>query len=168
MPTDRPTVEAIYPQAFPDEDLVPLLHDLWRDPGSILSLVAVSDNELVAHAVFTRCSLAPKPAPVALLGPVAVHPDRQGLGIGGALIRHGLERLAGEGMAAVCVLGDPAYYSRFEFEAPHGIEPPYSPPVPPREWQGAWRCIALDERGKNLNGRLVVPAAWDHESLWLP
>lgn len=49
------------------------------------------------------------------LAPIAVHPERQGLGIGSALVREGLARAAAGGWDAVLVLGDPAYYERFGF-----------------------------------------------------
>ena len=165
---EQARVEAIYPLAFPDEDLVPLLRDLWREPEHILSLVAERDDVLVAHAIFTRCSLSPEPASLALLGPIAVQPDQQGRGAGSALILEGFRRLREEGAAMVCVLGDPAYYSRFGFEASRSVEPPYSASDLPGEWEGAWQSIVLAVTGAGLRGRLLVPAAWDHESLWLP
>jgi putative acetyltransferase len=167
QPADRPLVEAIYPQAFPDEDLVPLLRDLWRDPGSILPLVALTGNELVAHAMFTRCTIN-NTAGVALLGPIAVQPDWQGRGLGSALIRDGFQRLAQERVTLVCVLGDPGYYGRFGFAASNAVKPPYTARDLPEEWQGAWQTLALKESGERIEGRLQVPAAWDHESLWLP
>ncbi len=165
---DQPAIESIYPLAFPDEDLVPLLRDLWREPETILSLVAVSDGALVGHILFTRCNLATGATPMALLAPIAVRPDRQSQGIGSALIREGFQRLEEEGVVGVCVLGDPAYYSRFGFEATADIAPPYSPQDPPEQWIGAWRAVALNESLDGLRGRLRLPAAWNHEELWLP
>ena len=165
---DRAIIEALYPQAFPGEDLLPVLGELWQDPEHVLALVATIEGELVGHAVFTRCSLAPEGAAIALLGPVAVRPDHQGAGVGSALIRDGFRRLSEEDAAMICVLGDPNYYGRFGFEPSAAVEPPYTAPELPAEWEGAWQSIALRETGKHLQGRLVVPAAWDHESLWLP
>jgi putative acetyltransferase len=167
-PAEHADIEAIYPQAFPEEDLIPVLRELWQDPEQVLSLVATTESELVGHAVFTRCSLAPEAAAMALLGPVAVRPDHQGAGIGSALIRDGMRRLGEEGAAMVCVLGDPNYYGRFGFESCTAVEPPYTAPKLPVEWEGAWQSIALSEAGKHLQGRLLVPRAWDHEALWLP
>ena len=165
---EQADIEAVYSKAFPDEDLVPLLRELWQSPEQVLSLVATIEGELVGHAMFTRCSLAPEPAAMALLGPVAVRPDQQAAGVGSALIREGLRRLAEQGTTMVCVLGDPNYYGRFGFEPTQAVEPPYTAPDLPAEWGGAWQTIALRDAGKHLGGRLRVPQAWDRESLWLP
>ena len=71
-------------------------------------------------------------SPVTLLGtsgglglaPIGVLPDYQNSGIGGALIRAGLEACQALGTPFVVVLGDPGYYSRFGFERAHrhGLE----------------------------------------------
>lgn len=61
-------------------------------------------------------------APALLLGPVAVHPTRQGEGIGAALIGETLERAAGLGWRIVLLVGDAPYYRRFGFaQAPEGV-----------------------------------------------
>ena len=55
------------------------------------------------------------------LGPVGVRPDRQGQGIGSALIRAGLEEARASGEVAVILLGSPVFYQRFGFAS--GSEP---------------------------------------------
>ncbi|WP_040401203.1 GNAT family N-acetyltransferase [Amorphus coralli] len=52
-----------------------------------------------------------------LLGPLAVDPAAQGLGVGSALMRRALNRAGALGHAAVILVGDPAYYGRFGFSA---------------------------------------------------
>ena len=167
-PDQRSAVAAIYPLAFPDEDLAPLVAELWQYPDHILSLVAVVDNAPVAHALFSYCSLEGTPSEIALLGPVAVHPEQQRSGLGSQLIYDGLARLKQRGTAAVCVLGDPNYYSRFGFGTARDINPPYSPDVMPPEWEGAWQSLILNDQEHPLSGRLQVPKPWDHSELWLP
>lgn len=54
-------------------------------------------------------------APALLLGPVAVHPTRQGEGIGALLMRETLADAAARGWARVVLVGDLPYYSRFGF-----------------------------------------------------
>jgi predicted N-acetyltransferase YhbS len=49
-------------------------------------------------------------APLALVGPVAVAPDRQRDGIGRRLVGEALARMPGE---ALMLIGDPEYYGRF-------------------------------------------------------
>lgn len=64
-----------------------------------------------------------------LLGPVAVHPTRQGEGLGGWLILESLDRARAEGWARVMLVGDEPYYRRFGFTRLDGVEMP--PPTNP-------------------------------------
>lgn len=51
-----------------------------------------------------------------LLGPLAVHPERQNLGIGLALMREGLARAKALGQRLVLLVGDEPYYARAGFK----------------------------------------------------
>jgi predicted N-acetyltransferase YhbS len=53
--------------------------------------------------------------PALMLGPVAVHPTRQGEGLGGLLIGETLARARDLGWPAALLVGDEPYYSRFGF-----------------------------------------------------
>jgi len=64
-----------------------------------------------------------------LLGPIAVHPTRQGEGLGGLMIREGLQRAARAGWPRSLLVGDAPYYSRFGFHKLDGVEMP--PPTNP-------------------------------------
>lgn len=55
-------------------------------------------------------------APLILVGPVAVAPDRQGQGIGHRLMHAALGALQ-PGDAPMVMIGDPEYYGRFGFDA---------------------------------------------------
>ncbi|REC58812.1 N-acetyltransferase [Rhodosalinus sediminis] len=78
-----------------------------------------------------------------LLGPVAVHPTRQGEGLGGALIRESLDAAGRLGWARVLLVGDAPYYGRFGFAPLAAVEMP--PPTNPA------RVLGLS----------LVPGAWD-------
>jgi predicted N-acetyltransferase YhbS len=67
--------------------------------------------------------------PALLLGPVAVHPTRQGEGLGGMLIHETLGEAARLGWRRVILVGDAPYYRRFGFSKLAGIEMP--PPTNP-------------------------------------
>ena len=55
-----------------------------------------------------------------LLGPLAVHPDRQNIGIGRALMRTGLDKAKALGHRLVILVGDAPYYARVGFKkVPH-------------------------------------------------
>lgn len=158
-PDGLAALERLYPAAFPQEDLLPLVRRLLAPEVGALSLAARAAGDLVGHAFFTPCGL--NAAPCALLGPLAVAPAHQRRGVGGALIREGLARLEAQGVAHVFVLGDPAYYGRFGF-APTAAEPPC--PIP-GEWRDAWRSLALGD-APPAEGRLVVPPPWRDPALW--
>ncbi|MEM7213259.1 MAG: N-acetyltransferase [Pseudomonadota bacterium] len=179
---DTPAIRALYAQAFPQEDLLPLLSVLLgRD--DVLSLVAISEDSLATqgnlvaqdklgaqdmlsgHAAFTTCSVSGMDAPVALLGPVAIAPEYQRQGIGTALIKAGLERMKTAGIARVFVLGDPAYYEQLQFTTETSVTPPHGLPD---EWAGAWQSQSLGTHPSAPSGRLQVPAPWQPKALWAP
>jgi len=54
-PDDLAAIEALYPDAFPDEDLLPLVKDLLQETPPVLSLVSTIDAVLVGHVIFTWC-----------------------------------------------------------------------------------------------------------------
>ncbi|MFN3937010.1 MAG: GNAT family N-acetyltransferase [Gemmobacter sp.] len=82
--------------------------------------------------------------PTLLLGPVAVHPTRQGEGLGGLLIRESLAEARRLGWERVMLVGDAPYYRRFGFEKLDGVRmpPPTNPDrvlglaLTPDAWQG--------------------------------
>ncbi len=165
LPNDITTIEKLYPEAFPDEDLFPLVRELQSDGSNALSLVATADNALVGHVVFTPCSIAGNTNMVALLGPLAVAPAWQRQGIGKAIVREGLQRLENAGTYHVYVLGDPAYYRRFGFEPEDRVRPPYALP---EAWRGAWQLLCLGGSKPPLRGKLSVPRPWRQRALWAP
>lgn len=81
------------------------------------SLVAVEGGAIVGHIAFSEVLIDGKACRWFALGPVAVIPARQAEGIGGKLIRAGLERLKAEGAAGCVLVGDPGFYGRFGFAA---------------------------------------------------
>lgn len=73
--------------------------------------------------------------PVILLGPIAVHPTRQGEGLGGFLIQDVLERARKAGWSRAMLVGDAPYYGRFGFNPLKGVVMP--PPTNPDRVLGA-------------------------------
>lgn len=91
------------------------------DPA--LSLVARSvSGPVIGYVLATRNLLdAPRRlVDVLVLSPLAVHPDHQGRGIGGRLVRHALRVMASRPEPLVFLEGDPDYYPRFGFEPAGG------------------------------------------------
>ncbi len=124
-PQDYKAVETLTREAFwnlyvPGCNEHYLLHRLRDSPGFLpeLSLVAEQDGAVLGHIAFTRGRLVREgdsPLEVFSFGPLSVWPRLQGKGIGGALVRRGLKDAREMGCTAVCIYGDPRYYSRFGF-----------------------------------------------------
>ena len=164
-PADFGALELLYPKAFPDEDLLPLLRDLLPDTAVATSIVAEIDTEIIGHVAFTKCGVDGKQANAALLAPLAVTPAWQGQGIGSALVRAGLRRMNDENVRFVYVLGDPAFYGRLGFLPESSIRPPYHLPA---EYEGAWQSQILCETEAASSGELSVPKQWRQPLLWAP
>jgi len=162
-PGDATEIEQLYVDAFPDEDLLPLIGDLLNCDQQVFSLVAISENAIVGHISFTYCLVEGSKSKVSLLGPLAVTPTFHKQGIGSALVQVGFKHLKNSNNGYVFVLGDPAYYIRFGFKAEDKVMTPY--PLPP-EWQDAWQSVSLDDSQAPPQGRLSVPEPWRHISLW--
>lgn len=107
------------------------------DPVRALCLVARDEYDAVVGAIRNwpvRIGEAGRPA--LLLGPVAVHPTRQGEGLGGILMREVLERAAELGWERVVLVGDEPYYARFGFSHETAREVEFPPPTNPRRILG--------------------------------
>ena len=162
---DSAAIESIYPEAFPDENLLPLVRDLLNDVAVAISLVATIGTRIVGHVIFTKCGVVGNDVNAALLGPLAVAPVWQGQGIGSEIVRVGLRRLEDEDVSWIFVLGDPAYYGRLGFLPESLLEPPFPLPV---EWGGAWQSLNLGETTTACVGKLSVPPQWLQPALWVP
>jgi putative acetyltransferase len=95
------------------------LVDLLREANkAIISLVAVFDNRVVGHILFSLIAIRPNPKNTRGLGlaPLAVLPEYQRRGIGSSLVNEGLEECREKGYDVVVVLGDVPFYTRFGFE----------------------------------------------------
>lgn len=164
--SDLDSLLQLYPDAFPEEDLLSLVEDLHRSrEDAVISLVAIAGHRLVGHIAFTLGGIDGGPANMALLAPLAVASAMQKQGIGKALVAEGLGRLKARSVARVLVLGDPRYYGRFGFETEKRIEPPYPLPA---EWQDAWQSLILEETRPARGGALKLPAFWMRPALWAP
>jgi predicted N-acetyltransferase YhbS len=157
QPGDEPEISAILVAAFPDAteaDLVARLRmsDAWVPE---LSMVVQQEEQLVAHALFSRVTAGESEALV--LGPIGILPDHQRGGLGTALVRMGLERARKLDFECVVAIGPPAFLTACGFRpaaarglttemelpadvfqvaelAPAGVTP--GPVLWPDEWAG--------------------------------
>ena len=119
-PADIPAIRAVTRAAFLDhpysEQTEHLIIERLRERGMLaLSLVAEIQDEIVGHIAFSPVELSDGSRDWFGLGPLSVTPLRQGQGIGGALIRQGLEMLKARNAAGCVVMGEPDLYRKFGF-----------------------------------------------------
>ncbi len=81
-----------------------------------LALVACDRGRIVGTVRFWDVT-AGIARPALLLGPLTVHPDYRGRGIGSALMRRALADATRLGHRAVLLVGDASYYGRFGFSS---------------------------------------------------
>ncbi len=118
-PGDRQPIHDLNCLAFGGADEAELVDHLRAAGDVITSIVAVDDDTVVGHILFSEMTVegAGRTVRAAALAPMAVHPARQRSGIGSALVRYGLEICRARGVPAVIVLGHENYYPRFGFSA---------------------------------------------------
>lgn len=84
-------------------------------PDDLRVFTASDGGVLVGAAIFTRLRYPEDPRTVFLLSPMAVATDRQGQGVGQALLRHALAELRADGVDVAITYGDPAFYGKVGF-----------------------------------------------------
>ena len=81
-----------------------------------ISLVAIEDGSIIGHVAISPVQMSSGEIGWDGLGPISVHPAKQGHGIGSLLMNKSLEKLKQLGAQGCVLLGDPSYYSRFSFK----------------------------------------------------
>ncbi|MEX3014520.1 GNAT family N-acetyltransferase [Gymnodinialimonas hymeniacidonis] len=122
---DSAEVEALYDTCFaPGREALSSYR--LRDgvpPVANLCRVARDDLDIVAGAIrFWPVRVGRFEA--LLLGPIAVHPTRQGEGLGALLIREGLAAAATDHWRRTMLVGDAPFYARFGFAKLDGVMMP--------------------------------------------
>lgn len=117
-----------------------------------VSLVAEDARGIVGHIALSPVTLSDGSAQWYGLGPISVAPAQQHQGIGSALMHAAIDALQQRAAAGCVVLGDPAYYGRFGFEA----DPRLRLPGIPAEYFQARRL-----RGDSPDADVRYHAAFD-------
>ncbi|MCA0044082.1 GNAT family N-acetyltransferase [Celeribacter litoreus] len=130
-------VEALYDTCFaPGRELLSS-YRLREGVAKVadLSLIARDENGVLAAAIrFWPVRVGEGEHRVLLLGPIAVHPTRQGEGLGALLMIESLTEAVRLGWDRVMLVGDAPYYERFGFEKLEHVEMP--PPTNPERVLG--------------------------------
>lgn len=151
---DRAAIGGLVCAAFGRADEARLVDLLIGDGDDVLELVAIGDDGLVGHVLFSRLRVETGGMEFSALslGPVAVLPALQKSGIGTTLIEHAHAMLEQTGEQLSVVLGEPAYYGRFGYrhERAAGFSSDYQCPA----------LQALAWGTAPSSGRLVYPSAF--------
>lgn len=143
---DQREVEALYDLCFAPGREALSSYRLREGVGRVreLCLVARDDLGILGGAIrFWPVTVAGQT--VLLLGPIAVHPTRQGEGLGGYLMIDSLDRARVLGWDRVLLVGDAPYYRRFGFRKLDDVQMP--PPTNPDRvlglalTDGAWADV---------------------------
>ncbi|SCL15720.1 putative acetyltransferase [Micromonospora rhizosphaerae] len=170
-PADEAPVARVLAAAFARPDVatppeVELVEELRHSDAWIpeLAIVAEYGGEVVGYALLTRVRVCSDgdggSAPALALGPVAVAPHRQRIGLGTAAVQAALDAAAELGERLVVVLGDPAFYRRFGFSRADrmGLTSPWSGLGEP--WQALVLPPSTSDDGPPPRGEVVFPPPW--------
>ncbi|QFU09732.1 Acetyltransferase (GNAT) family protein [Rhodobacteraceae bacterium THAF1] len=143
-----------------------LVHDLLTTtPASDIHVFrAEDDSTLIGAAIFTQITYPDEPNRVVLLSPMAVATDRQGKGVGQALLIQALATLRSEGAEVALTYGDPDYYKRVGF-API-TEQQACAPLPLSHPQGWIGQSLTDQPMPILSGRPTCVPALNRADVW--
>jgi putative acetyltransferase len=131
--------------------------DRWIDGGSLVA--EDDDGTLVGHLLLSEGdfdAIDGTTRRIWMIGPVAVVPERQRHGVGGALMHAAIELATERGEPLLCLLGHASYYPRFGFEPARsiGIEAP-------RPWPDAnWMALRLPAWDPSVRGIARFPEAF--------
>lgn len=114
---DAASIDGLLRRSFPTSAEAELVQQLREDGLLTLGVVATDDEgQVLGYAAFSPVTLNEEDRQWVGLAPLAVDESVRNQGLGKQLIYEGLDTLNEFGYAAVVVLGDPAFYSRFGFE----------------------------------------------------
>jgi len=139
VPSDIEAIHHVNKLAF-KTDAEAVLVDRLREKGVVtLSLVAVENDRVIGHILFTPVTIESDHAKyeAVTLGPIAVLPQYQRRGIGTQLIEQAFEQCRRSGNNVVVLIGHPEYYPRFGFvpAKPKGLVSEFE--VPDEAWMVA-------------------------------
>lgn len=148
---DNSAIFHIQAQGFGYDKEARLTAELLADPSAIpaISLLALHGDSPVGHILFTRAYFDRQPdSPLMhILAPLAVIPAYQRHGIGGLLIRAGIDALRQQSSELVFVLGHKEYYPKYGFR-PDAARQGYPAPYPiPAGHADCWMVQPVGPRG---------------------
>jgi putative acetyltransferase len=171
-PSDSAAIERLFVSVFSKSEgeqegalIGNLAKELIADTDSrdLYGFVAVDGEQMVGAIFFSRLTFE-KDIDVFILAPVAVHTEYQGMGVGQALIAHGLREIKKRGIRIVITYGDPAFYTKVGFHpiSQDMIEAPLELSHP-EGWLGQ---SLTDDSIKRIPGRCSCVKALNNPAYW--
>jgi len=163
---DHDDIRQLVAAAFGSPAEAELVDRIRASPEYIaeMALVAEVDGDVIGHVMVSNTTLSggESDRQICLLSPLAVRPDRQKVGIGGALVRAALAVADERGEPVVVLEGSPTYYGQFGFEhaLAYGIEIDL-PEWAPAEAAQVRRLRSFDPDDATLRGKVIYPKAFD-------
>lgn len=153
VPADRWEIEALYDLCFAPGRSALSSYRLRDgvDPIAQLCLTARDGAGILAGAI-RHWPVRVSGHPVALLGPIAVHPTRQGEGLARLLVYQALEIAGQQGWDRVMLVGDAPYYRKFGFHLLQEVQMP--PPTNPD------RVLGIAVQGDAWQGIRGLVSVW--------
>lgn len=117
IPVDAAGIDRLLRDVFPGGAEADLVQKLREDGLLTLGVVATDDEGgVVGYVAFCPVDIQGEDRNWVALTPLAVEESLRHQGLGQKLVYEGLDSLNEFSYAAVVVLGDPAYFSRFGFK----------------------------------------------------
>ncbi len=118
QPKDIEEVRLLNDMAFGQPEEGRIVDKLRKSCKGILSLVAISNNKVIGHILFSPVTIETQSGVIEGMGlaPMAVLPELQNKGIGSKLVKEGLRIINTTKCPFVIVLGHEKYYPRFGFQ----------------------------------------------------
>jgi predicted N-acetyltransferase YhbS len=145
VPDDWWEVEELYDLTFAPGRTALSSYRLREDVAPLPELCLTARDPQGVLAGVVRCwPVLVGEKPTVLLGPIAVHPTRQGEGIAAILMMNCIDAARGAGWSRILLVGDAPYYRRFGFVPVADVIMP--PPTNPAR----------------VLGKPLHVGAWDH------
>lgn len=160
---DQSAIYALHAAAFGQENESRLVDLLRKSTHYIpeLSIVGELSGDIIGHVLFTKLKIVGaggQAFDTLALAPISVLPVLQYSGVGGQLIRYGLDAARQLGYGSVIVLGHEHYYPKFGFSpaSAWGITTAYE--VPGENFM----AMELEPGAlKGVSGRVVYPPEFE-------
>jgi len=118
---DAPGVRAVNVESFPstaEADVVETMRD--SDAERVELVATAAGGDVIGHILISAGDVDGR-APVWCLGPMAVAAAHRRRGVGGALVEAACDAACVIERRPIFLLGDPAYYGRFGFDAAYPL-----------------------------------------------